>query len=375
MDLFYGWRISRIIPAIIVAVFALDVLARFAPLDWFTFRAWEAMSRYHAPCGPFRSNASFDGQKTYGDLAAMGNFTNYRQYRREVFTTDPYGYRQNGSARRSNVINRVIVLGDSMAVGLGVSDHQTLAARLEQLSGFGVYNAASPGEESPTLGQVLELATRLEIKQGTVFYQTLGRWGLPTRAEFFQDTSVTCSQWPNRLAIWYNGFVETSPLQILSQQIVKRFQNDVTFPNIFKSTIIIKTLAHGDSLLFYPRDVKNFRRPRAADISGLSALAEELTKHRLRLVVILVPDKYTVYEPLLKDAQQKNSGMPMYLDQVEASLKAANVPAVNLTQIMRQTAKEEYQQNHYLYWHDDAHWNARGIELAAEAIIEQNLIH
>ncbi len=42
---------------------------------------------------------------------------------------------------------------------------------------------------------------------------------------------------------------------------------------------------------------------------------------------------------------------------------------------MRQIAKEDYQQNQYLYWHDDAHWNARGIELAAEEIIKQNLIH
>jgi hypothetical protein len=93
-----GWRIGRIIPSIIMVVFILDVSARFVPLDWFTFRAWEAMTRYRAPCGPFRSDASYDGKKTYGDLAAMGNLVLYRQYHREVFTTDSYGYRRNESS-------------------------------------------------------------------------------------------------------------------------------------------------------------------------------------------------------------------------------------------------------------------------------------
>src|SRR4051794_37637939 len=153
-----GWRIGRIIPAIIMIAFVLDVCARFLPLDWFTFRAWEAITRYRAPCGPFRSDASYHENKTYGDLAALGNLAQYRQYRREVFTTDHFGYRRNGSESRPNSTHRVIVLGDSMAVGVGVSDHQTLAARLEQRSGIGVYNGASPGDEGPTLGQILDIA-------------------------------------------------------------------------------------------------------------------------------------------------------------------------------------------------------------------------
>src|SRR5262249_32626914 len=146
----------------------LDIFARFLPLDDLTFRAWEAATRYHAPCAPFRANIRYENDSSYGDLAAMGNLRQYRQYRREKFSTDAFGFRRNSN--RSPAATYDVVVGDSMIVGSGVNDEETLSARLEQHLGVGVYNGGG-AEYPPTLESILRIIDRLRRTNGTVLYQ------------------------------------------------------------------------------------------------------------------------------------------------------------------------------------------------------------
>ncbi|MBM4298691.1 MAG: hypothetical protein FJ143_13215, partial [Deltaproteobacteria bacterium] len=367
-------RFGRIVPAIIAVAFILDVALRFLPLDHFSFRAWEAMLRFRGLCGPFRSDTSYDRESTYGDLAAMANLPEARQYRREVFTTDSFGYRQNQVSKNHDRPYRILLLGDSMGVGSGVSDHQTLTAQLERQLDVGTYNAAAPDIAFVQANHIVALARRLKITEGTVMFQYLGRVPLPTQQDVSGNTLDTCGLWPRVALSYFSDFVRVSPLEIISQHTHKRLHNDVIFPNSYKDNVVKKTLTNGERMLFYPPDLNDYRRPRDLQVHGVKQLAERLASHRLRLVAVLTPDKYTVYEPLLKDADHRGRTEGNYLDRVEAALREADIPVINLTGFLQQKARELYARNTYIYWHDDVHWNALGIEIAAQEIVRHKLI-
>jgi len=88
---------------------------------------------------------------------------------------------------------------------------------------------------------------------------------------------------------------------------------------------------------------------------------------QIELLVVLVPNKYTVYEPLLLEPDP-GRGRALWLDEVDAYLQRTGVATLNLTRPMRARAARELDQGRLLYWIDDTHWNAAGIRLAAEEI-------
>src|SRR5713226_1820063 len=130
-----------LIPRLLLVVCLVDASLRFMSIDPLTFRAWEAMTRYRPLGAAFEPDRHYSNERAYGDSAAMGNLPALRQYRRETFTTDALGFR-NVAVRRSEPV-AAILIGDSFAVGSGVSDEETLSSRLTRLAGCTVYNAGS----------------------------------------------------------------------------------------------------------------------------------------------------------------------------------------------------------------------------------------
>src|SRR5919198_2974410 len=135
------WQMGYVIPRLLLVVCLVDVSLRFMSIDPLTFRAWEALTRYRPLGAAFEPNRHYSNERTYGDGAAMGNLPELRQYRRETFTTDALGFRNVAVPRSAPVA--AILIGDSFAVGSGVSDEETLSSRLSKLSGCTVYNAGS----------------------------------------------------------------------------------------------------------------------------------------------------------------------------------------------------------------------------------------
>lgn len=373
-----SWRLGRVLPRIIGVAILLDITARFMPLEWLTFRAWEALVRFRAPCGPFKPNARYNEPRTYGDLAAMGNLPNHRVYRHETFTTDSHGYRQNSQRQTPAKEYKILIVGDSMGVGSTVSDHETLPAILERTLSFGVYNGA--GGIQIDLPLVLSLAQRLNMRNGTVIYQYVGRSPLGTAHEYKLDSNLDqlrkyCNNWKNRLSLWFNGFIAASPLEIISQKLIKQLHNDYIFPNVLPTRKVVKeTLKDGDPILFFQPEIDNYRSKRTPDVRGLAGLANELQKHNLKLVVLLVPDKYVVYSPLVHNADPDKIDEPVYLGLVEEALRDAQIPVINLVRFLRQKAHEYYEKKQFIYWPDDTHWNTEGIRLATEELLRQYVI-
>jgi len=366
------WRLGRVLPGLLIVVFVADIVSRFPAIDPLTFRAWEAMSRNRPPGAAFEPNRRYVNPWAYGDLASFGNLPELRQYRTEIFTTDALGFRNPPHLLREEV--SAILLGDSFAVGSGVSDDETLSARLTRLTGCVVYNAGSDqGRVVPK--EVLSLARRLHMRNRLVlrlYGELSGVPPLPTRRErLVWEVEARMPARVRDLAGWLRGLAAVGPLQVLSGRAVKAVEDDKVLPNRYAGYVVKATLGNGDTMLFQATEVNNFYRRREVALEYWTWLRDTLQQAHFDLLVILVPSKYTVYRPFLADQRPTPPRAGEYLDRLERALRATGIPVLNLTPFLSAEAARYLQHDRYLYWLDDIHWAPLGIELAAGAIREQ----
>jgi hypothetical protein len=303
----------------------------------------------------------------------MGNLPGLRQYRRETFTTDAFGFRNVATTQNWPVA--AILTGDSFAVGSGVSDEETLPSRLSARSGCTVYNAGSE-HPNPDPDRVLALARNLNMRGGLVIHLYSEDRELPTVSTTWQrgikQTLTHTPQWAGRLIGHVRGLMTVSPLRILSERAMKAAANDRILPNRYEANVVKSTVINGDPMLFLTSRMDRFLKKRDVSTEYWTWLGAELRKKRLNLLVLLVPGKYTVYRRFLVDQEQKPIGETEgnYLDRLEHELRGAGVSVLNLTPLFLTQAADHLERGEYLYWLDDIHWNGRGIDLAAAAIQE-----
>jgi hypothetical protein len=368
-------RTGYLLPRILLVLGALDILLRFVPLKGFTFRALEAAQRRTPSCvGPFQPNSELHVISSYGDLSSMGNLRTLREYRDLTFKTDSMGFHNSG---RPSEVPETIVIGDSFAIAAEVSEDRSLAGQLSLLRGRPVYNA---GEDEPLrLGQIRNVTQMLGMQRGYVIYEFLERH-LVENPPLRTATGVTglralppeilgARRWDEiRLPIW--RFIDISPSRAIAQKIDKSVRNGVLFPNPYSNNVPARRLRNNDTLLFYPLDVTNANAS-ATQLSSWvdywSWLSAELRNDNLTLLVLLVPNKYTVYQPLFLTAEEELSS-ESNLHQLEQRLREKTISAVNLTYRYRLQAATDLDTHIYIYWKDDTHWNERGMKIAAEAI-------
>ena len=361
--------LGYVVPRLLAVVCLLDIGLRFTSIDPLSFRAWEAVSRSRPPGAAFEPNRQYRKDRTYGDAAAMGNIPELRQYRREVFTTDAFGFRNVGDMRARGVA--AIMIGDSSAVGSGVSDDQTLPARLTALSGCGVYNAGAE-DATPDPDRVSALSRKLGVHGGLVIHLYTEDREIPTvpsiRKRSVDQILALTPAWMSSVVAQIRGVVTVSPLRILSERALRALENGRILPNSYAVNVVKAAVNNGDTMLFPAAHVRNFYRKRAVAVNYWTWLQNDLRTEHQDLLVLLVPGKYSVYRPFLVDQPPVGDGMGDYLARVERELRAAGVPVLNLAPMFAAQAAARLARREYLYWLDDTHWNAQGIDLAAAAI-------
>jgi len=366
------WRLGYVIPRLLAVVCLVDIGLRFMSIDPFTFRAWEALLRDRPPGAAFEPNRRYYNARSYGDLAALGNFPELRQYRPEQFTTDALGFRNAPEILDEEV--GAILAGDSFAVGSGVSDDETLSSRLGALMGCPVYNAGSDaGRVVPD--EILALARRLHLRRRLVirlYTEGASVPALPTRREMLTSRLVDRTPAEVRaLAGRLRGLITVSPLRSLSGRAWKAVDDGRILPNRYAANVVRATLYNGDTMLFQAAQVTSFYRRPDLSLDYWKWLRDDLEQAGVDLVVVLVPGKYAVYRPFLVRQPPAGRGAGDYLDRLERALQVMGVPVLNLAPFLKAEVARHLERGEYLYWLDDIHWNARGIALAAAAIREQ----
>jgi SGNH hydrolase-like domain, acetyltransferase AlgX len=371
------------VPLALVLGLAADGASRFLSIDGLAIRAWEALGRNAFTEGgvPFEPRRHYVNPRAFGDLAASLNRPANREYRREEFTTDAWGFR---NARPSSVEQPpdAILVGTSFSVGSGVSDPETLAAQLERLTGARVYNAAG-GTPSPE--RILDIARRLGMGRGSVLLELYESNGFPERPRPVSRVHQECIARLGETCLKLKGWLRASPLQIGLQRAYRILQDDRWLPNLSDQPGPPPQLTDGTPMLF-----GNDRTPTECPEVSDAAAREYFRWFRdalpgFEVFVVLVPGKASVYGDLVTaplrvatsgagaerpfpGSSAAEAPMPPCRERIGTAVTAAGLPFLDLTSTLRDAARRGYPNKRYLYFLDDTHWNRYGIGVAAEAI-------
>jgi hypothetical protein len=84
-------------------------------------------------------------------------------------------------------------------------------------------------------------------------------------------------------------------------------------------------------------------------------------------VVLVVPNRATVYAPLLAQPRDVSESLAT-LEDLAHALQNAGVPSVSLETRFARDAAFLLDQKKYLYFLDDTHWNGNGTAIAADEL-------
>lgn len=375
------FRIGVLGPLLVGLFAAADFASRWVPINVLAFRAWESMITDIAPTGPFGANRYARNYWAHGDLATMANAPELREYRDEAFTTDAYGYRNPPELADGKIPIKALLLGDSFGSGSGSTDDEILSAQLGRLLGGPVYNLS--GGDLAKLADIRVAAKRLNFKEGVLIYQVCPATNVPPlhppEVATFKD--IPPAQAPplaDRVKARYEN-LKISRLEILVARWKKRLLAIGKDPQKFESTgqVIITPMTNGKPILFLRHDVAAAATDRSHNPEYFFALARELEKDHIKLVVAMVPTKYAVYAQHLEKKEFAPPNRAGFT-RLKTALEAGGIPAVDLTDAMLAASAEAFPRGEYLYWLDDTHWNPRGIRVAANEIhkllVEKGLV-
>ncbi len=366
-----------LVPGLILLCFLADLGLRFLPPKYVAFRCWEVMLLSPTADGSFTPSTSCSNDRSSGDLWSMGNLPALRQYKPEVLTADHWGYRNPPGAGQLPL--SVLLVGDSFGAGAGVTDTDTLSAQLSRLGRLGVYNAAG----DPSSGRGVEiLIKRLNLKGGLVIWQQSEREDPPlgfdhegegeslevriARRLLLPDSPTF--RWLRTIRRIVNLRYAYSPLRIWVTRAFNHLRDDVWLPNLSARNVVELQLKNGQPMLFLPTDVFGETHRTGADFFvQLQSLVESTGN---KLLVVLVPDKFKIYYPLVKDPPPIPADDKTFMGALARNLSAAGVPFLDLTPGLRQQAAAAFARGQYNYQIDDTHWNALGIQKAAQEILE-----
>jgi lysophospholipase L1-like esterase len=279
-----------------------------------------------------------------------------------TFTTDEWGFR-NESPWPDQA--DIVVLGDSMAFGYGVSREDGWVARLQEMSSDeAIVNLGLIGT-SPEQNLRIFKRFGVGLEPKLVLFTLFPGNDLFDTGNFRRwlaaGKPVSFSEWRTEGEPSIRGFVgnflESSYLMLFLREARKAANAPFSGHTL--------TLAHGEKITLAPSTYagnEELARPDHPDFIRAMQVIEEAENMSADLgaefVVLLVPTKERVYLPLVGET------VPDPVDAFAVELKRRGTPHLDLTDPLQSAAKE----GEKVYFEIDGHPNAKGYQLIAEAV-------
>ena len=370
-------RHSRVLavlaPAIVGIWIVLDLVGRFVAPSLLGLDPWLVVSRFPPRFAPFSPNQSFYLPVYVGGNARAANIEPTEFTGPIRFSTDHLGFRTNpylGVKQRPDVL---FFKGDSFTYGVGLSDEQTLASVMTAKYGIPSYNGGRFHDDPEGMPELDWLLTHLPGRPSTVVYTYLEHLPLVSPSEKGGLQGALLKKDPRlegdlRYGKQINTFFwELSPARVVTTRFFNELSNDKIFPNESARTVESLPLPSGQKMLFHDYEYQLPQQDRgqifvAQTARGFEWLQSEFQKRHLRLIVLLMPNRYTLYAPLLGNV---DGPWAHYLDRLNVELKKLGIETVNGLEVYRSVVKQEVQTGNLSFFREDTHWNAHGVNTIA----------
>jgi len=338
--------LARFLVFLGIPVFICLTISFFLPMDFFTFRALEALT-------PFM--LSFDGDfypnqylqiEEYGDLGVR---TEYAIPKSVEYYTDAYGFRYQGTR---DVEFDIVIVGDSFAYGTSLSQDETLASRLAMLTNTSVYPYAPASVE--------------RYIQDTRFVDNPPDYVIVERVERFMDKGFCEDENPPPVL---QTDTPSTPDYLIRLDIALR--NPLFAYSYFRGVLHDRQVIANEQtgMLFVHTALEETAIDMSATIQELLNCQSWLESRGTQMIFMPVPDKGTIYfddipdayRPDINQAQRRNTLANLISEATEAGIITVDLL----------TVYEAAHENGILLYHlDDTHWNANGVNIAVERIQE-----
>jgi hypothetical protein len=154
----------------------------------------------------------------------------------------------------------------------------------------------------------------------------------------------------------------------VAEEPYKALQDDVILPNVHKGSVEVGWLPNGDWLLFFSEELEGYQVRRPVSTDYWQGLDTGLRQAGFNLIVLLVPNKYTVYGDMVDNSRIFVTPPGSFLEAMHGSLKNIGITAINATEALRREARARITSQQYVYYRDDTHWNAEGTAAAAAEV-------
>lgn len=314
------------------------------PLNYFSFRPWEALVVYAGgrvllpgPFYPLKSVAMTEE----GDL---GHGTPYAVKKEVYWETDRYGFRKADSA----VPPEVVVVGDSMIAGAGLTQREIFSEVLQGKIGSSVYPYA-PGDVIDFLHErrfqaappKLVILEQVESSiLGTPSIEEVHRIGSRVRS-LVRSCASAASPSTREANVVLDRMVKKEPFNYLQAQIFPR-RSAPRYHGLF--------FRRGTAAVATKEEIR-------AAVAVIRGYHDYFRKRNIRFIYMPIPDKETVYYDLLPVKEQS-----FVLKEVLHGVRQAGVPAVDLLG----PYQERRAHGVHPYHADDTHWNPTGVTIAAD---------
>jgi hypothetical protein len=356
----------RLIPAILALAAIVDVGLRVLPPDRLALRAWEAVTLFVTGPGPFALNKHYVNRAAIGDLATLANLPAEAHPHGETFTTGPEGFRTYAVGRDRPPA--ALMIGDSFGAGAALDDADALATRLGPVVGGPVVFASFYYSGVQAVSVLHAPLVIMQLSERNVLPPAFPE-GDPDGRSLLR-TAVPAGSQLDAVLRYVRDMPKYSPLSIWSGRAYKALQNGRVLPNPYETNVVKFRLVDGDTMMFLRSELEHRLAPPPVRINTVLGLKARVEQQASKFVVLLVPDKLTVYGPLQADGATVEPGN-LYIDAQERALRSAGVRVINLKAALQREARSALARQQYLYHLDDTHWNESGVLVAVQEIQRQ----
>lgn len=317
------------------------------------YRPDEVLARFATGGGrsSYEPNRRIDFAMPYGDLVALSSrgAPEIAEPRQVVFVTDGLGYRNS----RGPQGQRFVLIGDSFAMGSGTTQDRILGEALRRDYGVDVYTAAFPGDP-------VDYAATLDwLRRHTALIR-----GRNVIALLFEGNDFACQD--DRAA---NSTILDWRWKPATRMETYRLLFGLTRGALGlgerRDAVIVQRIDKRMVAFFRPHREVTWRQ-NACDWSEITAALKRMSPNLA--LIALAPTKDRVYADWIGPAVAPPRVQWEY---VRATAESLGVPAVDLTPALVRRAAALLPAGRYVFWRDDTHWNADGMDAAAAAIADE----